>query len=252
MSFLTSLFHAGQGYSVLNTARSALSTFLVSPSGLTIGNSSLIKRFMKGVFELRPSLPSYKYIWDVSIVLDFLRYYPNDDLSLPVLTLKCVMLLALASMQRVQTLKMLQVSSIKIFSDSVVIPVDALLKHSRANRNSFSVVLRAFPYDPVLCPCLTLKHYLARTKILRGSTDQLFISFHRPFHPVTCSTLSRWIKRVMYEAGIDTDIFTAHSTRAASSSAARESDLPLDDILKTAGWTNALTFKKFYDKTVSL
>ena len=51
MSFLTSLFHAGQGYSVLNTARSALSTFLVSPSGLTIGNSSLIKRFMKGVFE---------------------------------------------------------------------------------------------------------------------------------------------------------------------------------------------------------
>ena len=87
---------------------------------------------------------------------------------------------------------------------------------------------------------------------MRGSTDQLFISFHKPFHPVTCSTLSRWIKRVMYEAGIDTDIFTAHSTRAASSSAARESDLPLDDILKTAVWTNVLTFKKFYDKTVSL
>ena len=35
----------------------------------------------------------------------------------------------------------------------------------------------------------------------------------------------------MYEAGFDTDIFTAHSTRAASSSAASESDLPLDDIL---------------------
>ena len=56
-----------------------------------ISNSSLIKRFMEGVFELCPSLPRYKYIWDVSIVLDFLRYYPNDDLSLPVLTLKCVM-----------------------------------------------------------------------------------------------------------------------------------------------------------------
>ena len=164
MSFLTSLFHAGQGYSVLYTARSALSAFLVSPSGLTIGNSFLIKRFMKEVFELRPSLPRYKYIWDVSIVLDFLRYYPNDALSLPVLTLKYVMLLVLASMQRVQTLTMLQVSSIKIFSDSVIIPVDALLKHSRANRNSFSVVLKAFPYDPVLCPCIKLKDYIARTK----------------------------------------------------------------------------------------
>ena len=96
MCFLPSLFHAGQGYSDL----------FVSPSGLPIGNSSLIKRFMKGIFELRPSLPRYKYIRDVSIVFDFSSYYPNDDLSLPVLTLKCVMLLALASMQWVQTLKM--------------------------------------------------------------------------------------------------------------------------------------------------
>ena len=98
VSFLTHLFNLGKGYSVLNTARSALSTFLINSFGLTIGNSPLIKRFMKGAFELRPSQPRYNYIWDVSIVFDFLRnYYPNEIIPLKVLTLKCVMLLALSS-----------------------------------------------------------------------------------------------------------------------------------------------------------
>ena len=74
LSLLTELFHMGRGYSSLNIARSALSTFLFSPSGITIDNAPPIKRFMKGVFELRPSLPRYTYIWDISIVLEFLSH----------------------------------------------------------------------------------------------------------------------------------------------------------------------------------
>ena len=94
----------GRGYSSLNIARSALSTILFSLSGSTIGNTPLIKRFMKGVFELRPSLPRYTYIWDVSIVLEFLSHcFPLDDLPLNVLSFKCAILLALSSMQRVQS-----------------------------------------------------------------------------------------------------------------------------------------------------
>ena len=125
------------------------------------------------------------------------------------------------------------------FSDSVVIPVDALLKHSRANKNSFSVVLKAFPYNPVLCPCIMLNHYIARTKILGGSLIS-YLSIFIDLFSLLLVVLRVAGLRVVYEAGIDTDIFTAHSTRAASSSAARESDLPLK-ILKTAGWTNALS-----------
>ena len=71
---------------------------------------------MKGVFELRPPVPRYTYIWDVSSVLDFLHnYYPNSELSLSTLTLKCVVLLSLSSMQRVQTLKAIDVNDIKVF-----------------------------------------------------------------------------------------------------------------------------------------
>ena len=76
------------------------------------------------------------------------------------------------------------------------------------------------------------------------------ISFIQPYLPVTCETLSRWIKRVLFESGIDTDLFKAHSTRAAASSAAKNSHIPINDIMKIAGWSNANTFRQFYDKTV--
>lgn len=85
--FLTELFAAGKSYSALNSAHSALSCFLVNNAGVTIGNDAAVKRFMKGVFELNPPRPRYKFIWDVGIVLDFLRFYsPNKDMPLNILT----------------------------------------------------------------------------------------------------------------------------------------------------------------------
>ena len=54
----------------------------------------------------------------------------------------------------------------------------------------------------------------------------------------------------MFEAGIDTSIFKAHSTRSASTSAVKKDNIPIDHILKLAGWTNVRTFDKYYDKVV--
>ena len=67
LHFLTELFEASCGYSALNTARSALSTFIVLP-----GNMSLVTRFMKGVFQSRPTFPKYTEIWDLNVVLCYL------------------------------------------------------------------------------------------------------------------------------------------------------------------------------------
>ena len=49
---------------------------------------------------------TYLYIYIIYI------YYPNEDLPLDVLTYKCVMLLALASMQRVLTLHSIEINNI--------------------------------------------------------------------------------------------------------------------------------------------
>ncbi len=67
-------FDSGLSYSSINSARCALSTILqLSDSEVTFGQLPIVKRFMKGVFELRPALPRYQTTWDVKKVLDFFR-----------------------------------------------------------------------------------------------------------------------------------------------------------------------------------
>ena len=53
----------------------------------------------------------------------------------------------------------------------------------------------------------------------------------------------------MVRAGIDVTVFKPHSTRAAAS-AAKEKDIPLETIMKAAGWSSAKTFSSFYDKPI--
>ena len=158
--------------------------------------------------------------------------------------------MALASMQRVQTLHVININDI-LFSDSlVIIPIKSTLKQSSPRRNNFLLTLRSYTSDPAICVLSTLKAYVNRTKQIRKSFSQLFISFQKPHLPVSKSTISRWIRRVLEESGIDVSLFTAHSTRAASSSAAKIDDSSMDEILKTAGWSNNVVFKKFYHKII--
>ena len=58
----------------------------------------LVVRFLKGVYESRPSVPRYVETWDVTVVLKFLAtLHPPSKLTLRELTLKLVMLVSLVS-----------------------------------------------------------------------------------------------------------------------------------------------------------
>lgn len=104
LSLLTLLFSTGIGYSALNTARSALSTFIVCDN-LPNGRHPLVRRFLQGAFNRRPFLPRNNVTWDVSIVLRYLQQlWPISNLSLKDLTIKYVMLLALTTGQRAQSI----------------------------------------------------------------------------------------------------------------------------------------------------
>jgi hypothetical protein len=65
----------------------------------------LVRRFLQGAFNQRPSLPRNDVTWDVNIVLRYLQQqWPISNLSLKDLTIKCVMLLALTTGQRAQSI----------------------------------------------------------------------------------------------------------------------------------------------------
>ena len=76
----------------------------------------------------------------------------------------------------------------------------------------------------------------------------MLISYQKPHKAVATDTLSRWLKEVhvLKQSGIQK--FTGHSTRAASSPAAKRLNVDIATILQAAGWANASTFNRFYNK----
>lgn len=101
---MTELYDLGLLYSALYTARSSLCALGISCDGFVIGMHPLVIRFLKGVFNLRPSKPRYSKIWDVSCVFNVLRKLsPCKYLSLKDLSLNLCMLNALTTTARCQS-----------------------------------------------------------------------------------------------------------------------------------------------------
>ena len=106
--------------------------------------------------------------------------------------------------------------------------------------------LCAYSENPKLCVVKTLSHYLERAQSFREQETKVFLTYQKPHHAVSASTISHWIKSMLKQAGVDTSNFGAHSTRAASSSAAKQAGVPIMDILSTGGWSSERTFAKHY------
>eukprot|EP00794_Sanderia_malayensis_P010385 gene10385-11466_t len=252
IEFLTELYHDNnRGYSAINTARLALSLIFETVEGLTFGKQALVKRFMRGIFKLIPSLPRYTSCFDASQVLRFLQSMePIDKISLENLTLKLVMLYCLLTAQRDQTLEKLTVTNMELTESKCTFYVSELLKTSKPGKHLAPLELKKYPLDINLCPVALTRRYLELTGTLRGLYIQLFIGLKPPHKPVTSSTLSRWCRRILKLAIVDKN-FKSHSTRSAATSAALAAGVSLKEINRAAGWTNSDTFARFYQRPIS-
>ena len=96
-------------------------------------------------------------------------------------------------------------------------------------------------------PSTGLELYQSKTKTLRNQS-LLFISFVKPYGPVTSSTIARKLRETLLKASNDTSIFKAHSIRGVSTSRAANVGVTTEDILKAADWSAESTFQKFYYK----
>lgn len=212
------------------------------------GQHPLVTRFMKGIFNKRPCFPKTSVTWDTSLVLNYLQNLTTSNLKN--LTLKAVMLTALLTGQRTQTVHLLSIQNMTVTAEFYKFRIGDIVKQTRPGNHLSEIELPAYPHDRRLCIVSILNDYLSKTKDVRGKTTQLFLSYTRPFKAVSKSTIARWVKTVLHDSGVDTSIFTPHSTRAASTSQAHKSRVPLHPIMKTAGWTQDSTFAVYYKKPV--
>ena len=131
------------------------------------------------------------------------------------------------------------------------------LTKTRKSGSPIEAFYPVFPDDPKLCPVQALLCYESRSKPFRGKQphaktgNPLFLSVRKPYKPVKPATIGHWLKKIMDSAGIDTKVFSAHSTRGAATSKAKSAGVSTGDILKTANWSTTSTFCRFYHRPVN-
>lgn len=128
-----------------------------------------------------------------------------------------------------------------------------VLQHTKTSRPGAPhtrIETARYPPDPTICPYSCLREYIHRTQKLRGTETMLFISYVKPYKPVSRDTISRWTKATLKTCGIDTTMFSAHSTREATASKACAKAVPIHEIMAKADWRSAQTFYRHYFKPV--
>ena len=251
VEFLSQLHQKKYTYYQLCMARSAISNIVVCKDNVPLGKQLLVKRFMKGVFEMNPHFPRYRYVWDVSLVLNYFRSLPKPKyLPMGLLGKKLAMMLViLAGGQRCQTIHAIDTLHIKVTHDKCFIPLYSTLKQTRHGHHLKPLEFQIYAKEPKLCVIENLTQYLKKTSKVRQE-KQLFISYQKPHRGVSKDSIARWCKEVMTNAGIDMTSFVSHSSRSAASSYAHAKGASLKDICAACGWATEKTFALHYKKRI--
>lgn len=212
LAFFVALHNKGLKYSAFQTARSAVNNFIQICGNTDFSSHYLIKKFMQGIYNLKPSLPKYDSIWDVQVVLTYIE--KMTDLTLLELSAKLSMLFLLVTAQRCQTLHLIELGDIEMQEEMCIIRTNHVLKQTRPGYHLQDMELLSY-HNKRLCVVETLKEYLRRTEGFRITGNKLLISTQKPHQGVTQATVSRWVISLMLKAGIKNQ-YGVHSTRAAT------------------------------------
>ena len=202
---------------------------------------------MRGVYNVRPPQPRYVTTWKVTDVLLKLQTWDNSQLCLYDLSLKLVLLLALAKAPRAKELCLLSYRAMQERPDGISFRLTAPTKTQRGGAMK-EFFVPVFVSSSSLCPVACLHAYLQKTAVFRTPSDKgvLLISSQKPHDPVAVSTVSRWIKSGLAKCGIDVSKFSGHSTRGVAATAAREAGVSMEVVLASADWSTPHTFISHY------
>ena len=161
------------------------------------------------------------------------------------------MLISSLSGQRCQTIEAFDITRLSLKDKKCAFFVDSVLKQLRQCVHLAQIELLGLRDNTNLCVITVLKEYLSRTSYLWTKSVQSCLSDCNPPTRRWAEIKSRWLKWALAAAVIDISVFTAHSTRGANTSAAKQCDTPIHVIMKAAGWSNQSTFNEFYFKHLS-
>ena len=196
LDFLSKLFNSGLQHRSINVIRSAVSITHKKIDGVVIGQHPLVSRLMRGVYNLRPPKPRYSVTWDVDAVVHYITNM-GDNSNL---------LMALVVASRVSELQALDLRFRVHKPDGVLFRLTGPTKTQKVGSPPKEWFFGAF-LEKQLCVVDCLKHYEEATRSHRtfeSDSQPLFLSYIKPYKPVTSQRITHWIKDILCEAGVDT------------------------------------------------
>ena len=186
MAFLSELFHNDKGnYGVIAVAWSALSAVLPKQGNVIFGKDSNVSRMLRGLLNLRPSLPKHLVTYDPNIVLKYMDSLPtNKDLSLELLTKKLYTVynvLYFRSGQRSQSIRKLKIDKSILSHGTYTFYFNTVLKTTKPGNHQHPLVFNTCPQNFTLCIIDCLQEYRSRTDLVRKnlyeSPEELLLSY---------------------------------------------------------------------------
>ncbi len=271
LSFLQQGLECRLSPSTLKVYVAAISTHHDPVEWKSVGKHHLVVRFLRGARRLNPPRPPSLPSWDLALVLRALitaPFEPLQSVELKFLSMKTLLLTALASIKRVGDLQAFSVDDSYLEfepadSSATLRPRPGYVPKVPTTPFRDQVVnLQALPLeeaDPalaLLCLVRALRQYTDRTQSFRTS-EQLFVCYggQQKGKAVSKQRMAHWIVDAItlaYEAqGVPCPLrLRAHSTRGVASSWALARGASLADICRAAGWATPNTFARFYSLRV--
>ena len=81
------------------------------------------------------------------------------------------------------------------------------------------------------------------TAPIQDEETKLVIAPIKPHRAVTSNTIARWLKRLLEDPRIDTQIYSTHSVQCVSCSTASNMDIMMNYIFKSTNWSSGSIFK---------
>ena len=141
LKFLHGLYNDGCLYSGLCATRSALASLVTIKGFAKRSDNPLLVRYLKGIFNRHPPLPTYMHIWDINLVLTYYNRIGHNE-EFKYLVKKIVMLFMILGARRKHALSTIYVGIIVFKDDKVVLLPNKTLKHSKPTSLLFTMHMR--------------------------------------------------------------------------------------------------------------
>ena len=153
LNYLSILFEKGLQHRTINSHHSVISAYHNYVDGKPVGKHPRVCALLTGVFNQRPPQPRYTFVWDVEILLVYLKtnMSVNSQLSDKDLTHKLTVLMALSSASRASSLQHLNIKFMARNDMSYKFYFHKLHKSWRRGKAPPIISYQAYTQDPNLC-----------------------------------------------------------------------------------------------------